>query len=74
MKGKINGLTFTFLAVGMLLLIIGISVWQAPEPAWTEVVAGTPTNKAPWLVIGGILFVILGVAASIRNRTAKTMR
>jgi|GEM_PF-4457561 len=67
-----QGLAKAFLAVGVLLLLIGIYVWQWPDSVVSGALAGAPTNQAPWLLLGGVVFVVLGLLGLFRNVPTKT--
>jgi hypothetical protein len=49
------------LVVGIVLLIFGYNASHSASSTLSRVFTGSPTNKAMWLIIGGIIATILGV-------------
>ena len=51
------------LAVGIVLLILGISASDSVGSEISEFFTGEPTDKAMWLMIGGVAAMALGAGA-----------
>ena len=64
--GKIVGLVL--LAVGAMLLYWGYETQQSVSSQVTELVTGTPSDKAMWLLIGGAACIVTGLYAMVRLR------
>lgn len=64
--GKIVGLAL--LAVGAMLLYWGYETQQSVSSQVTELVTGTPSDKAMWLLIGGAVCVVTGLYTVVRLR------
>ncbi len=56
-----RGISIAFIVIGVLLLVFGVNAWQSVGSAASEVVTGAPTNKAIWLLVGGVLLAIAGI-------------
>lgn len=54
------------LAVGILLLYWGYQTQESLESQVTELVSGTPSDKAMWLLIGGAACALVGLIAAVR--------
>jgi hypothetical protein len=54
------------LAVGIILLVYGISASDSFGSEVKEVFTGTPTDKSMWLIIGGVALGIIGLVAVAR--------
>jgi len=54
------------LAVGIALIIFGINASNSIGSDFTRFFTGNPTNKAIWMLLGGIASVIVGGALSLR--------
>ena len=55
---KILGLAF--LAVGVVLLVMGFAAADSLGSQFSRFFTGNPTDKSVWLILGGIVAVILG--------------
>ncbi len=58
------------LAVGILLVILGVHASQSFTSDLSRFFTGSPTNKAIWMLIGGVVACIAGVFGLARG-TAK---
>ena len=61
-------LSIAFLVVGIILIIFGINATNAFASDVSNFFTGSPTNKAIWLLIGGIAAAILGVFGLLRPK------
>jgi hypothetical protein len=60
-------LSVGFLAGGILLLIFGISEWNSIGSGISRVFTGAPTNKATWMLVGGAVATVVGLAGLTRG-------
>lgn len=58
------------LIAGLILLGVGINAANSAASETTELVTGTPSNKALWLMIGGGAVALFGLIGMIRGRHA----
>lgn len=61
---------FAILAVGVVLLIIGISAADAPMSDVSRFFTGEPTDRAIWFMIGGVAAIAVGGSLSAFGRKA----
>ena len=64
-----KGLSIAFLVAGVVLLIFGISATDSFTSSVSKFFTGSPTDKAIWLMLGGIVLGVLGLVGTLR-RTA----
>jgi di/tricarboxylate transporter len=57
-----------FLVVGIILLIWGLYEMESFSSDISRIFTGTPTDKAIWLLIGGTVLSILGIAGILKGR------
>jgi len=62
-----KGMSVAFLAVGILLIILGVSASESFNSDVSRFFTGSPTNKAVWLLIGGIAATIVGLFGLLRG-------
>lgn len=64
-----NGIvSIGFLVGGIVLLIFGINATNSFSSDVSRFFTGSPTDKAVWMLIGGIVATIIGLAGILRNR------
>ncbi|HBA86176.1 MAG TPA: hypothetical protein DCZ95_19005 [Verrucomicrobia bacterium] len=63
-----KALYIALLVIGVVLLLFGISSWQSFSSDVSSAVSGTPTNRAIWLLIGGILLGVIGLVGTLSGR------
>lgn len=56
------------LGLGILLLILGISASDSVGSEISEAFRGTPSNRAVWLLIGGVTASIAGVVMFLMRK------
>jgi multisubunit Na+/H+ antiporter MnhB subunit len=56
------------LALGIVLLIFGFNEAHSFSSDVTRTFTGNPTNHSMWLIIGGAVAVIAGIAVSLTGR------
>src|SRR5258708_9407488 len=62
-----NPIGIALVVVGMVLLAFGIEASESIGSSFTRLFTGAPTDKAIWLMIGGILTLGVGLAMSLRG-------
>ena len=62
-----KGMSVALLAVGILLIILGVSASESFNSDVSRFFTGSPTNKAVWLLIGGIAATIVGLFGLLRG-------
>ena len=66
-----QALGIALLVVGIVLIIFGINASDSFSSDVSRFFTGSPTNKAIWLLIGGIASAIVGFFVMIRGSAAK---
>ena len=56
------------LAVGVLLLVMGINASESLSSEVSEVVRGTPTDRSIWLMVGGGVMGVAGLGLLLLGR------
>ena len=62
-----NALTLGLLAVGILLIILGVNASNSFSSDVSRFFTGSPTDKTVWLLIGGIVAVVAGLVGLARS-------
>jgi hypothetical protein len=62
-----KAISLAFLAGGVLLLIFGISASKSLGSDISRFFTGSPTDKAIWMLIGGVVLSIIGLAGLLRG-------
>ena len=62
-----KAISLAFLAGGVLLMIFGISASKSFGSAISRFFTGSPTDKAIWMLIGGVVLSIIGLAGLLRG-------
>ena len=62
-----KGLSLALLVVGIMLTIWGVSISQSFSSDVSRAFTGSPTDKAMWLLIGGIASAAVGVFGLLRG-------
>ena len=57
---------------GIVLVIFGISASQSLASGISRFFTGSPTDKAIWMLVGGVVLCIVGLAGLWRGTKAKT--
>jgi len=60
-------LLLAFLCGGVALVIVGFSVSQALASATSRFIAGILSDKATWMVVGGVVLFIIGLMGLVRR-------
>jgi hypothetical protein len=63
-----KAVAFACLVVGVILLVWGFSARDSAASEISEVVSGSPSDKAIWLLAGGALLTIAGGISLLMKR------
>ena len=55
------------LAGGILLLILGINAYDSSSSEISRFFTGSPTDKAVWMMIGGAVLCVVGLAGVLHR-------
>jgi hypothetical protein len=62
-----KAISLALLAGGVLLLILGISASKSLGSDISRFFTGSPTDKAIWMLIGGVVLSVIGLAGLLRG-------
>jgi hypothetical protein len=62
-----KAVSLALLAGGVLLLILGVSASKSLGSDISRFFTGSPTDKAIWMLIGGVVLSIIGLAGLLRG-------
>jgi uncharacterized membrane protein YidH (DUF202 family) len=62
-----KGLSIAFLVAGVVLLIFGINATDSFTSSVSKFFTGSPTDKAIWLMLGGIVLGVMGLVGTLRK-------
>ena len=62
-----KSLSLALLVIGIMLTIWGVSVSESFSSDVSRAFTGSPTDKALWLLIGGLASAIVGVFGLLRG-------
>jgi hypothetical protein len=62
-----KGMSVALLVVGILLIIWGVSASESFSSDVSRFFTGSPTNKAVWLLVAGIVAAIVGLFGLLRG-------
>ena len=65
-----KAISLELLAGGILLLIFGVSAMNSASSDISRFFTGAPTDKAMWLLIGGIVATVIGVVGLLPRSKA----
>jgi Co/Zn/Cd efflux system component len=54
---------------GIILVIYGVSASESFSSDISRFFTGSPTDKAIWMLVGGIVAIIIGLAGLLRGQT-----
>ena len=60
-------ISLALLAGGVVLMIIGISATNSFSSDVSRFFTGSPTDKAVWMLIGGVVAAIIGLTGTLRS-------
>lgn len=56
------------LAGGILLTILGVDAYNSSSSEISRLFTGAPTDRAIWLLVGGIVMLVAGIAGLLSSR------
>jgi len=59
--------SLALLVGGVVLIVIGINATNSFSSDVSRFFTGSPTDKAVWMLIGGILAAVVGLAGTLRG-------
>ena len=59
--------SLALLVGGVVLIVIGINAMNSFSSDLSRFFTGSPTDKAVWMLIGGILAAVVGLAGTFRG-------
>ena len=62
-----NGMSVALLVVGVILLVFGLNAYHSASSDIQRFFTGAPTDKALWLIIGGVITSIAGVFGLVKK-------
>lgn len=62
-----KGISVALLVAGIVVIIWGVSASQSFSSDVSRFFTGSPTDKAMWLLIGGILAAVVGLFGLLRG-------
>jgi hypothetical protein len=62
-----KAISIALLAGGIVLVVIGINATKSFGSDVSRFFTGSPTDKAVWMLIGGVVAVAVGLAGTIRG-------
>jgi len=62
-----KGISVALLIVGVLLVVWGVSAFDSASSDVSQVLTGSPTNKAIWLLVGGVIASVVGLFGVLRG-------
>ena len=65
-----KGMSIALLAGGIVLTILGISTTNSFSSDVSKFFTGSPTDKAVWMLIGGIVATAVGLFTLLRGKSA----
>lgn len=65
-----RGTSIALLVVGVVLIIWGVSASESIVSGFSELFTGSPSDKAVWLVLGGLFAGIVGLTGVVRGSRA----
>lgn len=62
-----KGISVALLAVGVILIVLGINASESFSSDVSRAFTGSPTDKAMWLLIGGVAAAVVGLFGFFRG-------
>jgi Protein of unknown function (DUF3185) len=62
-----KAISLALLVGGIVLIIYGISANDSTASGFSRFFTGNPTDKTMWLLIGGIVAIVAGLAGMLRS-------
>ena len=61
-------ISLAILAGGIVLVVFGVAATKSFSSDISRFFTGTPTDKAIWMLIGGVVVIIIGLAGLLRGQ------
>ena len=61
-------ISLAILAGGIVLVVFGVAATESFSSDVSRFFTGSPTDKAIWMLIGGIVAIIIGLAGLLRGQ------
>ena len=61
-------ISLAILAGGIVLVVFGVAATESFSSDISRFFTGTPTDKAIWMLIGGIVAIIIGLVGLLRGQ------
>jgi len=62
-----KAVAIALLAGGIVLIVIGVNATKSFSSDVSRFFTGSPTDKAVWMLIGGIVATVVGLAMTLRG-------
>lgn len=59
--------SLALLVGGIILIVYGLSAADSIGSGFSRIFTGAPTDKAMWLLIGGVVAAVIGLTGMIRG-------
>jgi divalent metal cation (Fe/Co/Zn/Cd) transporter len=63
-----KAVSLVILVAGIVLVVFGVAATESFSSDISRFFTGTPTDKAIWMLIGGIVVTIIGLAGLLRGQ------
>jgi len=63
-----KAVSLVILAAGIVLVIYGVAATESFSSDISRFFTGTPTDKAIWMMIGGVVAIIIGLVGLLRGQ------
>jgi hypothetical protein len=63
-------ISLALLVGGVVLMVIGVSATNSFSSDVSRFFTGSPTDKAVWMLIGGLVAAVIGLAGTLRGSRA----
>ena len=64
-------ISLALLAAGILLVIFGVSASNSFSSDISRVFTDAPTDKAIWMLVGGVVLTVIGLAGMMRGSRSR---
>jgi Protein of unknown function (DUF3185) len=65
-----KALSLALLAAGIILIIYGIDASNSASSSISRIANGSPTDRTIWLLVGGAVLSVIGLAGVLRGSKA----
>jgi hypothetical protein len=67
-----SAVSLAILAGGILLMIFGVAASKSFSSDISRLFTGSPTDKAIWMLVGGVVAIIIGLVGLLRGSKEKS--